>query len=69
MGKTTGFKEYERKAAPYREPLVRVLDFEEIYTDREDDRLQRQGARCMDCGVPFCQSSVSAPPEIGRAHV
>ncbi len=65
MGKTTGFKEYERKAAPYREPLVRVLDFEEIYTDRDDDRLQQQGARCMDCGVPFCQSSVSAPPDTG----
>ena len=65
MGKTTGFKEYERRAASYREPMVRVLDFDEIYTDRDEDRLQEQGARCMDCGVPFCQSSVSAPPDTG----
>ena len=65
MGKPTGFKEYARKAAPYREPMVRVLDFDEIYTERDDDRLQQQGARCMDCGVPFCQSAVSAPPDTG----
>ena len=56
MGKTTGFKEYARQAAPYRNPVVRIADFKEIYTDHDETRLAKQGARCMDCGVPFCQS-------------
>ncbi|MEM7077255.1 MAG: glutamate synthase subunit beta [Pseudomonadota bacterium] len=61
MGKPTGFMEFPRNAAPYREPAVRLLDFDEIYTDHDGDRLQMQGARCMDCGVPFCQSEEGCP--------
>ena len=61
MGKVTGFKEYEREAAPYRDPAKRILDFDEIYTAHVDDRLRTQGARCMDCGVPFCQSDDGCP--------
>ena len=57
MGKATGFKEYARQAAPYRNPVVRVADFQEIHTDHDAARLATQSARCMDCGVPFCQSA------------
>ena len=56
MGKPTGFKEFEREAAPYRNAVRRIADFEEIYTEHDVQRLTTQAARCMDCGVPFCQS-------------
>lgn len=61
MGKVTGFMEFKRKAEPYREPAVRLLDFNEIYTDHDESHLTTQGARCMDCGVPFCQSDEGCP--------
>lgn len=61
MGKPTGFKEFDRESVPYREPLVRLQDFEEIYTPPVDRQLRSQGARCMDCGVPFCQSNHGCP--------
>lgn len=61
MGKITGFKEFPRKTEPYRDPLERVQDFAEIYTEHDWDHLQVQGARCMDCGVPFCQSDDGCP--------
>ena len=55
MGKTTGFIEFDRQQAPYRDAADRLLDFNEIYTEHDVERLATQGARCMDCGVPFCQ--------------
>lgn len=61
MGKPTGFKEFERETAPYRDATVRLVDFKEIYTDRNEEHLATQGARCMDCGVPFCQSEQGCP--------
>ena len=61
MGKTTGFKEFSRAVEPYRPAKERVLDFKEIYTDHDDEKLAIQGARCMDCGVPFCQSGEGCP--------
>ncbi len=61
MGKPTGFKEIDREPVPYRDPQERVSDFLEIYTPHQDDPLRSQGARCMDCGVPFCQSSSGCP--------
>tara|TARA_B100001250_G_scaffold414503_1_gene453350 strand:+ start:43446 stop:44933 length:1488 start_codon:yes stop_codon:yes gene_type:complete len=61
MGKPTGFKEYTRKVVPYRDPLERLGDFNEIYTNPIEKNLKRQGARCMDCGVPFCQSHNGCP--------
>jgi len=61
MGKPTGFQEYERNPMPARDPLVRLNDFFEIYERHEDHVLQEQGARCMDCGVPFCQSDTGCP--------
>jgi len=61
MGKVTGFKEFERKTEPYRDVNVRLGDYGEIYTEHDWDHLQTQGARCMDCGVPFCQSANGCP--------
>ena len=61
MGKPTGFMEYRRKSVPYRDAQERLGDFEEIYTPPTDKSLKRQGARCMDCGVPFCQSDHGCP--------
>ena len=61
MGKTTGFMEFERVAEPYRDAAMRILDFREIYTDHHVPHLETQGARCMDCGVPFCQSGDGCP--------
>jgi NAD(P)H-dependent glutamate synthase small subunit len=61
MGKPTGFKEFERKTVPYRDANQRVGDFLEIYTPPAVEHLRNQGARCMDCGVPFCQSETGCP--------
>jgi glutamate synthase (NADPH) small chain len=61
MGKPTGFKEFPRKGVPYRPPVIRVEDFREIFTDPDEDHLATQGARCMDCGVPYCMSSYGCP--------
>ena len=61
MGKHTGFKEFDREAEPYRNASSRLIDFEEIYTPHDTAHLQTQGARCMDCGVPFCQSDDGCP--------
>ncbi len=61
MGKPTGFKEYPRKAVPYRDPRERANDFLEIFSQADEPHLQTQGARCMDCGVPFCQSDNGCP--------
>ena len=56
MGKTTGFLEYSRELAPRRPVTQRVNDWFEIYLDLPEEKLKKQGARCMDCGVPFCQT-------------
>lgn len=61
MGKPTGFKEFPRKPVPYRDPLERANDFLEIFSRPESSHLKTQGARCMDCGVPFCQSNNGCP--------
>ena len=61
MGKVTGFKEFSREVEPYRPAKSRVLDFKEIYTDHDDSLLNTQAARCMNCGVPFCQSGEGCP--------
>lgn len=61
MGKPTGFMEYPRRTVPYRDENERLGDYGEIYTPPAEKRLQRQGARCMDCGVPFCQSDTGCP--------
>jgi glutamate synthase (NADPH) small chain len=61
MGKPTGFMEYPKKSVPYRDARERLRDFREIFTEPLEDNLRNQGARCMDCGVPFCQSDNGCP--------
>ncbi len=61
MGKPTGFKEFARQNVPYRDAVERANDFLEIYTPHDTEQLQTQAARCMDCGVPFCQSNHGCP--------
>jgi len=56
MGKPTGFIEYGPEHAQRRPVTQRVNDWFEIYVDPPEDKLRRQGARCMDCGVPFCHT-------------
>jgi NAD(P)H-dependent glutamate synthase small subunit len=53
--------QFPRKVVPYRDASERVGDFNEIYTEPVEDKLKDQGARCMDCGVPFCQSIDGCP--------
>jgi glutamate synthase (NADPH) small chain len=54
VGKTTGFLEIQRKKWPTRPIAERLRDWKEVYLPFPDADLQKQGARCMDCGVPFC---------------
>ena len=56
MGKPTGFKEVSRQVPTRRPVELRILDWEEIYAEFPQDQLKRQGSRCMDCGVPFCNN-------------
>ncbi len=58
MGKPTGFLEYERCENKRRPPLERVRDWEDLYIPVDGERRLQQGARCMNCGVPFCQAGV-----------
>ena len=58
MGKITGFLEYGRKVSQEESPKVRVQNFKEFHTHLSLEEQQIQGARCMNCGVPFCQSGV-----------
>jgi len=56
MGKPTGFIEYLRELPIDRAPLDRIGDWKEFHPHLEETRLRHQGARCMDCGVPFCHT-------------
>jgi len=56
MGKPTGFIEFPHEAPTRRAIDERVQDYREVYEPFAEEKLQRQAARCMDCGVPFCQS-------------
>ena len=59
MGKSTGFLEYERVEEVASHPLERIKNFNEFHTPLSTEERQRQAARCMDCGVPFCQSGMT----------
>jgi len=54
MGKITGFLEYERLEEPHEEPQARKKHYREFYLRLADEDAKVQGARCMDCGIPFC---------------
>ena len=56
MGKPTGFIEYLRELPVDRSPAERVRDWNEFHPHMEEKKLRQQGARCMDCGVPFCHT-------------
>lgn len=56
MGKPTGFLEFARELPKKRDPQQRVHDYKEIEMPFGEQDSQRQAARCMDCGTPFCHS-------------
>jgi len=56
MGKSTGFLEFVRTDNPSCEPLVRIKGYKEFHTPLSEDKRREQAARCMDCGVPYCQN-------------
>ena len=58
MGKPTGFIEYLRQVPADRPPLERINDWNEFHRRLPEETLRTQGARCMDCGVPFCHTGV-----------
>lgn len=63
MGKPTGFMEYKREDAPAYSVKERIKNFDEFHDPLSKEDQQKQGARCMDCGVPFCQAGM----QIGSA--
>jgi glutamate synthase (NADPH/NADH) small chain len=56
MGKPTGFIEFLRESPSELEPLSRIRNWDEFHLPMPEDRLRTQGARCMDCGTPFCHT-------------
>ena len=56
MAKVTGFLEYGRENTPHRPPEVRVRDWHEVQLDPSPEAVKKQAARCMDCGIPFCNN-------------
>ena len=56
MGKPTGFLEYIRELPADRTPRERLKDWDEFHLHLSEDKLKEQGARCMDCGIPFCHT-------------
>ena len=56
MGKPTGFMEFNRQLPTDRDPALRILDWREFHHHMLEEDLRKQGARCMDCGVPFCHT-------------
>ncbi len=58
MGKPTGFLEYNRMTSEAAAPLERIKNFQEFHTPLTEEQQRKQGARCMECGVPFCQSGM-----------
>ena len=58
MGKATGFLEFDREDNFTESPETRIADFQEFHIPLLDEKRRQQGARCMNCGVPFCQSAI-----------
>ncbi|KGQ00855.1 hypothetical protein PAAG_12483 [Paracoccidioides lutzii Pb01] len=61
LDKTKGFMKYQRRSEKYRNAKTRTRDWAELSTRLTEDELKYQSARCMDCGVPFCQSDTGCP--------
>ena len=64
MGKPTGFMDYKREDAPAFSVKERIKNYDEFHTHLSKAEQSKQGARCMECGVPFCQSGMM----IGNAY-
>lgn len=64
MGKPTGFMDYKREDAPAFSVKERINNYDEFHTPLSKEEQSKQGARCMECGVPFCQSGMM----IGNAY-
>lgn len=58
MGKATGFMDYTREDAKAQSPKERIKNFNEFHTPLSEEKQRMQAARCMDCGVPFCQAGM-----------
>ncbi|MBD2847939.1 glutamate synthase subunit beta [Paenibacillus sp. IB182496] len=58
MSTPTGFMEYKRELAVDRDPLERLKDWEEFHKVMSEEQLRTQGARCMDCGTPYCHTGI-----------
>lgn len=58
MSKPTGFMEYSRQLPGDRSPSERIKDWQEFHDHMSDEQLQEQGARCMDCGTPYCHTGI-----------
>lgn len=61
MGKATGFMEYARRENPFRPEDARLKDFDDLHVHLSDDARKEQASRCMNCGVPYCQSDYGCP--------
>ena len=72
MGKATGFMDYDRRDAECESPKERIKHFREFHTPLSKEEQEIQGARCMACGVPFCQAGqmiagmASGCPDLSR---
>ena len=72
MGKPTGFLDYERETAKVLPPKERIQNFNEFRIPLNKEKQKLQGARCMACGVPFCQAgmrqTILYTQETGNRH-
>lgn len=59
MGKPTGFMDYKRETSEAVKPKVRIKNFNEFHIPLSKEKQRLQGARCMECGIPFCQSGIN----------
>ena len=69
MGKVTGFMEYERLEEGYEPVAARIKNYKEFVIGLNVEQAKQQGARCMDCGTPFCNNGCPVNNVIGRVIV
>lgn len=69
MSTPTGFMEYKRELAADRNPLERIKDWEEFHLHMSEEQLRTQGARCMDCGTPYCHTGIELAGSVSGCPV
>lgn len=69
MSTPTGFMEYKRELAADRDPLERIKDWEEFHLHMSEEQLRTQGARCMDCGTPYCHTGIELAGSVSGCPV